>query len=284
MPTSSSHTNLIITPDLSPCEHCCKSITNYENSKYLDAFISCTKCGPRYSINKSLPFEKIKDYTESNIECPNCLEEINHSNNENYHSQPNNSRNCSIQMHFYDGNIKELPISQDQVLVEVANQLKKDSIIAVKGVGSYLLLCDATNKKMVAELRKRKQTINKPFALIYADTEMLQADLSITTTELSALKEKSAPIVLCKIKNFPENKLDLEGIAPGLTKLGVMLPASPLLQLLANFFSKPMIATSGNLSGSPIIYKDKKAKKKLIGIADYLLSYDREITSPQDDS
>ncbi|HQR94275.1 MAG TPA: Sua5/YciO/YrdC/YwlC family protein, partial [Sediminibacterium sp.] len=279
-----AHVNMMLTPDLAPCDHCRKTISESDNQRYLYAFTTCLQCGPRYSIINALPYDRVNTSMAQMQQCPSCLKEYDQVANTRHHSQTNSCKSCAIQMHLYNTNLEELPISQDEISEQLAIFLQKGKILAVKGVGGYLLICDAANKEAISSLRKRKHRPSKPFALLYADIEMAQADLSITATEISALKDKSAPIVLCRIKNFPENNLDLEGIAPGLARLGAMLPASPLLQLLANHFGKPLVATSGNLSGSPILFQDQKAKEWLLGIADYLLTYDREIQAPQDDS
>ena len=282
--TQEQHANMMLTPDLAPCDHCRKTIANADNRRHLYAFTTCLQCGPRYSITKSLPYDRANTSMAALSQCPLCLKEYDQITNQRHHSQTNSCKQCAIQMHLYNEQLAEIPCTQDQIPALLAKLVQEGKILAIKAVGGYLLVCDAANKEAIATLRKRKHRPSKPFALLYADIEMLQADLSINTTELSALKDKSAPIVLCNIKNYPENNLDLKGIAPGLSRLGAMLPASPLLQLLANCFGKPMVATSGNLSGSPILYQDQKAKEWLLGIADYLLSYDREILAPQDDS
>lgn len=282
--TREQHANMMLTPDLAPCDHCRKSIASNDNRRQHYAFTTCLQCGPRYSITRSLPYDRANTSMAEMKQCPVCLEEYHLVTDHRHHSQTNSCKHCAIQMHLYNEHLIEIPCTQDQIPEMLAKLVQEGKILAIKAVGGYLLVCDAANKDAVAELRKRKHRPSKPFALLYADIEMLQADLSINTTELSALKDKAAPIVLCNIKNYPENNLDLDGIAPGLSRLGAMLPASPLLQLLANSFGKPMVATSGNLSGSPILYQDSKAKEWLLGIADYLLSYDREILTPQDDS
>ena len=282
--SSEAPANMMLTPDLAPCDHCRKTIVDPDNQRFQYAFTTCLQCGPRYSIIKALPYDRVNTSMAQMQQCPSCLKEYNQVANSRQHSQTNSCKSCAIQMHLFNNNLEEQVLLQDAIPAQLAKFLQQGKILAVKGVGGYLLIADAANKTVVAELRKRKHRPSKPFALLYADIEMAQADLSITATEISALKDKSAPIVLCKTKKFPENNLDLEGIAPGLLRLGAMLPASPLLQLLANSFGKPMVATSGNLSGSPIIYQDAKAKEWLLKIADYILCYDRDILAPQDDS
>ena len=282
--TKEQHSNMMLTPDLAPCDHCRKTIASNDNRRNAYAFTTCLQCGPRYSIVKALPYDRANTSMASMQQCPLCQEEYDRVTDQRHHSQTNSCKNCAIQMHLFKYPLQEISCTQDQIPTILSSYVQEGKILAIKAVGGYLLVCDASNQDAIARLRKRKQRPRKPFALLYADIEMLQADLSISATEMSALKEKSAPIVLCKIKKNTENNLDLAGIAPGLTRMGAMLPASPLLQLLANSFGKPMVATSGNLSGSPILYQDQKAKEWLLGIADYLLSYDREILAPQDDS
>jgi hydrogenase maturation protein HypF len=172
----------------------------------------------------------------------------------------------------------------EKILHEVNAALQKGRIVAVKGIGGYLLLCDATNETAVHSLRTRKQRPAKPFALLYPNIKMADADVVLHSYEINALHDKSAPIVLCRMKANSGNTICKEMIAPGLDKIGLMLPCSPLLFLIAEAFGKPLIATSGNISGSPIIYTDRGALMNLFEVADHILTYEREIVAPQDDS
>jgi hydrogenase maturation protein HypF len=173
-------------------------------------------------------------------------------------------------------------IEERDIITLVTQDILAGKIVAVKGIGGYLLLCDATNQNAIQTLRQRKQRPAKPLAVIYPSIEMAQEDLELRSFEIHALQSKAAPIVLCKAKNNP--RVCREQIAPGLDKIGIMLPGSPLLELLASTLKIPVVGTSGNISGSPIIYKDEDALANLFNVADSILTYEREIVAPQDDS
>ncbi len=161
---------------------------------------------------------------------------------------------------------------------------KSGAIVAIKGIGGYLLTCDATNATAVATLRTRKHRPSKPFALMYPDVDTLKGDAEVSEIALLHLQHPSAPILLLDVLELPKSGIDCAGIAPGLCKIGAMLPNAPLFDLLLRDFGKPIVATSGNISHSPLIYEDETALRELSGIADYILTHNRKIVMPQDDS
>lgn len=276
--------NLLFTPDIAMCEECKNEILQDGNrwSKY--PFTTCLHCGPRYSIITHLPYDRENTTMAPLARCKDCSSEYNDVHNRRHYSQTISCKNCAIPMHLYDIGGDELSNDETNIISTVNDLLKEGNIIAVKGIGGYLLLCDATNEFSISTLRQRKHRPAKPFALLYANADMIKGDAELHRIEAEALQNTSAPIVLCKLKPVSQNKICTDRIAPGLNKIGVMLPCSPLLLLIANAFGKPLIATSGNISGSPIIYKDQDALELLSEIADYILTYEREIVAPQDDS
>ena len=275
---------LLITPDITLCEDCRREIKTVGNKRYHYPFTTCVNCGPRYSITNNFPYDR-ENTTMHNIEqCPSCKKEYEDLHDIRYHSQTNSCSDCCIEMHLYQKEGIEIKYNQVEYIAHVITLLREGKIIAVKGIGGYLLLCDAANETTIKKLRERKFRPSKPFAVLYADIEMVCADLALSPLELTALKDRSAPIVLCSLKSYPENGICINHIAPNLNSIGAMLPSSALLQLIADNFGKPLIATSANISGSPIIYKDNDAVQWLSSIADFILTYDREIVAPQDDS
>lgn len=280
----SSKMQMLITPDMTLCADCRRELRDPQNKRWNYPFITCVNCGPRYSITTSLPYDRTNTTMRHLHQCPDCKQEYDDVKAIRHHSQTNSCPECAITMHLYDAPGKEITCHTEECLLILKTILQKGEIVAVKGTGGYLLLCDATKEASIALLRKRKQRPSKPFALLYADLEMLYADVDIRPVEVTALKDRSAPIVLCKLKSHPENNICVEQIAPKLDTVGAMLPSSPLLQLIADRFGKPLIATSANLSGSPIIYEDDIAQYWLSNIADYILTYDRDIVAAQDDS
>lgn len=275
---------MLITPDITICDDCKREIRNVENRRHQYPFTTCVNCGPRYSITTALPYDRVHTSMQAIQTCPECSGEYLDLQDARYHSQTNSCPDCCIEMHLFEKDGQEIKYKQAEYVEQIVQLLKEGKIIAVKGIGGYLLLADATNEQSIKLLRKRKFRPAKPFAILYADIEMALADLSISPLELTALKDKSSPIVLCDLKAFPENGICNNQIAPALHNIGAMLPSSGLLQLIADHFGKPLVATSANISGSPIIYKDDAAILLLSSVADYILTYDREILAPQDDS
>ena len=286
---SGNRPDLLLTPDIAICPECKKEVLNNNNRWYNYPFTTCLNCGPRYSIITSLPYDRENTTMADLATCKDCSTEYNDVYNRRHYSQTISCSQCAIPMHLYDAAGNEMDKDPQAILSTINDLLRQGDILAVKGIGGYLLLCDATNESSVMALRKRKHRPAKPFALLYANMDMIKADAEINRIENEALKDKSAPIVLCKLKPVPiatrtENNICSDIIAPGLNKIGIMLPYTPLLLLIANAFGKPLIATSGNVSGSPIIYKDEEALQLLNNVADYILTYEREIVVPQDDS
>ncbi|HLG38239.1 MAG TPA: carbamoyltransferase HypF [Chitinophagaceae bacterium] len=276
--------DLLLTPDFAMCESCRQEILNDHNRRYSYPFTTCLHCGPRYSIINELPYERDNTTMAELKMCSKCSAEHNDVNKRRHYSQTNSCPNCAIPMHFYKAGGHLLSDDAAIILKKLNEVLSEGAIAAVKGIGGYLLLCDATNKISIQRLRQRKYRPAKPFALLYPCIEKAKGDVYVSAAEESLLKDKSGPIILCRMKNPAQNEICKDEIAPGLDKIGLMLPYSPLLQLIATAFDKPLIATSANISGSPIIYQDDEAIDWLSNIADYILVYDREIVTPQDDS
>jgi hydrogenase maturation protein HypF len=275
--------DLLITPDIAICPDCKREVLDRYNRRYQYPFTSCLNCGPRYSIMTSLPYDREHTTMAALPLCNHCKDEYNDIRNERHYCQTNSCPDCAIPMYLSDGRGKIISENNNEIFQLLNEVLRDGKIAAVKGYGGYLLLCDATNTSAIEMLRKRKHRPSKPFALLYRDIDMVKRDVYISAEEQNAMEEKVAPIVLCRIdKN--ENNISLHEIAPNLNKIGVMLPCSPLLLMIADRFGKPLIATSGNISGSPIIFLDDEAVKYLGEVSDMILIFDREIVTPQDDS
>ena len=276
--------DLLLTPDLSICENCRKEIINRNNKRYHYPFTTCLECGPRFSIIRELPYERHHTTMEPLQMCDDCKAEYNDIDNRRHYSQTNSCPGCGIPMHLYDSSGQLQSNNTDDILQRLQQILAQGSIAAVKGIGGYLLLCDATNELSIKTLRQRKHRPAKPFALLYNNIETVRTDVYLSDEEEKALKDKAGPIILCRIKQSHPTNICIDEIAPGLDKIGIMLPCSPLLQLISSSFINPLIATSANISGSSIIYKDDEAIELLSSIADFVITYDREIVLPQDDS
>ncbi|WEK37976.1 MAG: carbamoyltransferase HypF [Candidatus Pseudobacter hemicellulosilyticus] len=275
---------VLLTPDVAVCPTCRRELYEEENRRYQYAFTTCPDCGPRYSIITALPFDRENTTMRELPLCEACEEEYQFLHNRRQHSQTNSCPDCPIEMHLYNlGNGHALH-DAETILQVVQERLINGYIVAVKGVGGYLLLCDATNARTIRLLRHRKHRPQKPFALLYTDVEMAKTDVRLRKEEIEALESAAAPIVLGRLRETTTTGICHELIAPGLDTVGVMLPCSPLLHLISQHVGKPLVATSANMSGSPIIYRDQDALGSLPGIADLVLTYDRDIIVPQDDS
>lgn len=276
--------DLLIPPDYALCNNCRNEITDRKNRRYRYPFTTCLHCGPRYSIIRELPYERINSSMAIFSMCSDCKNEYEDMSGQRHYSQTNSCMHCAIPMHLYDKSRTEVSNVPADIFRLTDNALKAGNIVAVKGMGGYLLLCDACNETAITLLRERKHRPLKPFALLYCDIAMAVQDVVISTEEKKALESKVAPIVLCKLKENPASGIISEVIAPGLDKIGLMFPSTSLLQIISHDVGMPLVATSANLTGSPIIFNDADALEKLPGIADLILSYDREIMIPEDDS
>lgn len=278
------HPELMITPDFGLCEECRSELFDEKNRRYHYPFITCTQCGPRYSIITSLPYDRPNTTMEEYEQCWQCKNEYHNPLHRRYYSQTNSCEECGIPMHLYNNDGENICNDYECILVMLKDALQNGHTVAVKGIGGYLLMADATNYLAINTLRERKQRPSKPLAVLYPSIQTAEKDLLLSEKEKEALQSIVSPIVLCRLKEHPETGICSDIIAPGLRKIGAMLPYSPLLALIAEQYSKPLIATSGNISGSPIIYNDDEALEYLGEIADFVLTYDREIVVPQDDS
>jgi hydrogenase maturation protein HypF len=281
---TSNKPNLLLTPDIAICDECKRELLINDNRWYYYPFTTCLHCGPRYSIISNVPYDRVNTTMAPLPLCKDCEREYNDVYNRRHYSQTISCPQCAIPMHLYNNVGQEISGDSKNILSLVNNFLEEGKVLAIKGIGGYLLLCDATNDLAITTLRNRKRRPTKPFALLYPGIDTVRLDAALSTTEIETLNDAVVPIVLCTVKEETQTKICTDLIAPGLKKIGVMLPHTPLLLLISNAFRKPLIATSGNVSGSPIIYKDVEALTMLNEVADYILTYDREIVAPQDDS
>lgn len=277
---------LLLTPDFALCDDCRIELKDPENHRFNYPFITCTNCGPRYSIIKKLPYDRENTTMDSFKMCPTCDNEYNNVHNRRYYSQTNSCKTYGIVLKQLKSNeskethLKTITPSLEAIIYAI----QEGKIVAIKGIGGYLLMCDATNADAIKTLRTRKHRPTKPFALIYPYVDMLDKDVLLKDYEKTMLLSPEAPIVLLTLKEERQSGIHVDLIAPKLSQLGVMLPYTPLFEQITEGVGKPLIATSGNISDSPIIFRDDKAEKDLSEIADLVVSNNREIVVPQDDS
>jgi hydrogenase maturation protein HypF len=273
-------TRVLLSPDFAMCETCRAEMRTATNRRFLYPFITCAQCGPRYSIIQRLPYDRANTSMHTFTMCEACAKEYTDVADRRFYAQTNSCPVCGIRMRLYAGG--DLLIEEGDILARAISLLREGKVVAVKGIGGYLLLCDATNPHALSLLRKRKHRPTKPFALLYPTLERIKKDASLRADEEAALQSVAAPIVLVSLKK--EHTVHANLVAPGLRTVGVMLPYAPLLACLADEFEKPLVATSANVSNSPIVYTDDDALTTLAHIADAILVHNREIVIPQDDS
>ena len=279
--TGENFKGLMLTPDFALCKKCREELYDQDNRRYLYPFITCTDCGPRYSLIRELPYDRERSTMNVFTMCDDCQREYEDPFDRRYHSQTNSCPQCAIELFLWTPKGGKKKLSRFE---EIAELWKSSKIVAIKGIGGYLLTCDATQPEVVQRLRKRKNRPDKPFALMYHNVYELAEDVEMDIGEKLELESVEAPIVIMSLKEDPWTPLALDAIAPGLQQLGVMLPYTPLYDLLLGYFKKPIVATSGNPSNSTIVYSDEQAIEQLSLIADAILINNREIVLPQDDS
>jgi hydrogenase maturation protein HypF len=281
--TKSNKLNLTLTPDFAICKDCASEIKDPKNRRFNYPFTTCVNCGPRWAITNSFPFERLNTSVNPFPMCNSCIKEYTDPTNRRFHSQTNSCAECGIQLHLTDNNRQNIDLEKNALFKKIAQLLEDGNIIALKNTSGYLLCCDARNENAIRELRNRKKRAQKPFAVLYPSLKLLQQEVKLSAKEIQKLTSTERPIVIVSTKNY-QGKIDLNSIAPQLKQLGIMLPYTGILQLLADELSFPIVATSGNIHGSPIISDEKTAVELLSSVADYFLHHNLEITNPQDDS
>lgn len=265
--------------DSATCHECLSELFDSSNRRYRYPFINCTNCGPRFTIISSLPYDRPGTAMAPFKMCVSCQQEYDDPENRRFHAQPNACATCGPSLTFISAT--NGTSRHDSALHSAIEQLRNGQIVAIKGLGGFHLVCDATNAAAVNELRQRKLRAKKPFALMMPNLDMVRKYCHCSAQEEDELVSNSRPIVLLKTlcrSNLPD------AVAPGLDCLGVMLPYTPLHHLLTTEFNGPLIATSGNLSEEPIAIDNAEARHRLAKIADSFLLHDRGIQSRYDDS
>ena len=279
-----SHTSgskkALITPDLGICSHCAREILDPGNRRYLYPLTNCTNCGPRYTIIKGIPYDRHLTTMKEFKMCPKCLQEYEDPLDRRFHAQPNACRACGPLVYVEDFQGRLIGYSHE---VDLSRLIQDGNILAVKGLGGFHLICDATNTAAVSRLRNNKLRDGKPFALMAADLDNVRKCCFLSTTEEEYMVSPAKPIVILKQRDEAKRVLARD-INPGLDTLGFMLPYTPLHLLLFSPEVKILVATSANLASNPLITTNEDAREKLKDLADYLVVHDRQIENPCDDS
>jgi len=268
-------------PDLAPCAHCVRELFDPANRRFRYPFISCTHCGPRYSILDALPFDRERTAMTGFPLCADCLEEYRDPSDRRFHAQTTCCPKCGPALALWEANGRTLALGED-ALAHAVERVRRGQVLALQGVGGFQLLVDAADQDAVQRLRERKHRPHKPFALMAADLAAARELCHVSDEEARLLTSPAAPIVLLRRRDAPA--AIASAVAPGQNRLGLLLPASPLHHLLARDFGAPLVCTSGNRGNEPICIAPEEARLRLAGIADVFLVHDRPIRQPLDDS
>ena len=303
--------NTLVSPDMCICDDCRRELFDSENKRFRYPFINCTNCGPRYTIIRSLPYDRNKTCMDAFKMCDFCEHEYTDPLNRRFHAQPVACFDCGPRLELYVSNLSKAlsccEISDlsaksdfkymcaatnrdtsDAIIEHTVDCLINGDIVAIKGLGGYHLACDANNEEAVEKLRSLKQRDNKAFAVMSYSIEDVKQICEVSPEEEKVLNSSAHPITLLKKKkNF-----DLPGeISFDLPELGVMLPYTPLQELILHDFAAKskdvcplLVMTSGNISNEPIVIDDSVAISKFSGIASCVLGNNREILARFDDS
>jgi len=291
--SSRGHTDsrTLASPDVATCDECLAELRDPGNRRHRHPFITCTNCGPRFTIILDLPYDRAATTMATFEMCDACRREYEDPGDRRFHAQPIACPDCGPVLELVS---KEpgIPSRGEDALADARAALVSGSILAVKGLGGYHLACDARNSGAVAELRRRKRRGGKPFALMVADLDVARGLVTITEAEERLLTGVSRPIVILPRRDGHAARNLAPGVAPGNPSLGVMLPYTPLHTLLFGLdddepgASMPdvLVMTSGNASGEPIVTDDGEALERLSPFVDAWLRHDRRIHVPCDDS
>jgi hydrogenase maturation protein HypF len=280
----------LVSPDVSICDDCLREMLDPADRRYLYPFINCTNCGPRYSITRSVPYDRPNTTMANFAMCPDCLQEYHDPKNRRFHAQPNACPVCGPQVEFRVRS-SEFRVKQTEALRAAIQLLKDGGIVAIKGIGGFHLACDAANDEAVARLREKKRKSNKPFAVMAPDMESIMSFCVVSEHERKILRSNRRPIVLLHKKG----RMLAESVSPNNNYIGCMLPYTPLHILLfahplrsgdspLHSHFKALVMTSGNLSEEPIVRDNDEAIRKLSHIVDGFLLHDRDIFMRVDDS
>ena len=271
-----------ILSDFAICADCEAEFRDPKNRRYHHAFINCTHCGPRFSIISSLPYDRKNTSMAEFKMCASCEREYNDPLNRRFHAQPICCPDCGPKAFLKD--LKgQILASNESAFSTCAELLEQGKIIAIKGLGGFHLCCDGSNAKTINELRQRKNRPAKPLAIMCENEQMASAFADFSKGEKKLLNSQLRPIVLAKKSQVLKPKLS-QAIAPNIDKIGVFLAPTSFNLLLFHYFKKPIIATSANLSGEPIITSFNELCAKLNSVADFVLDHNRQILNPSDDS
>lgn len=277
----------LISPDVATCEDCLRDLRDPANRRYRHPFVNCTNCGPRLTVVTDLPYDRPNTTLASFPLCPRCRREYDTPLDRRFHAQPISCHDCGPRIFLERDGVRT--DGDDEALGRVHRALAEGLIVAVKGLGGFHLVCDATDAAAVRRLRERKHRPAKPFAVMAPDLGRAREIAEVDEARARLLGLPARPIVLLSKRDSDAATAEL---APGVGDLGVMLPYTPLHHLL--FTAVPgrpddpvptlLVMTSGNTSGEPLCFENEDARRRLGAVADLFLMHDRDIAVPCEDS
>jgi len=270
-----------VSPDIATCDECLDDVFDTENRRYRYPFTNCTNCGPRFTIIRTVPYDRRNTTMDPFSMCRDCSEEYHDPGNRRYHAQPNACGVCGPALDLHDavgGAVEGDPVRK------AVGFLGEGAVLAVKGLGGFHLAVEPRNDAWVRRLRQRKRRPSKPFALMVRSMDTARKYCIIDRREEELLLSRERPIVLLRRKPSAESGKLPRSVAPDTHYLGLFLPYTPLHHLLLSEGPDTLIMTSANLSEEPLCFRNEDALESLGGIADYFLSHNRGIARPCDDS
>jgi hydrogenase maturation protein HypF len=266
--------------DRAPCEECLLELSNPTDRRFRYPFISCSSCGPRFTIMRETPFDRDKTSLNLFPLCYQCRAEYDDPNNRRFHAQTIGCHSCGPKI-WISSPEGDTIADGNEAIEAAAEALCAGRCVAIKGIGGFHLLCDARCDSAVELLRVRKNRGNKPFAVLYPSLDRIVYDCIVSPEEEALLTDARAPVVLLEARR--PNFLSLH-VSSSSRYIGAMLASSPLHRLLLDRISFPIVATSGNRSGNPVCAENREALLQLRGVADLFLLHNRIIENPCDDS
>jgi hydrogenase maturation protein HypF len=282
-----------VPPDFFCCPDCLAELADARDRRYRYAFINCTQCGPRYTLIESLPYDRPNTTMRAFPLCARCQAEYENPLDRRFHAEPVACPTCGPHLEFahsgaaLTGTPARIVNDDEAALAAAVRTLQSGQVLAVKGIGGYHLLCDARSAAAVTRLRERKRRPDKPLAVMYpwrgaSGLDAVRTAFDLEPAAEQALLDPARPIVL--LQRAAGRDALAPQVAPGLNEVGVFLPYAPLHQLLLQGFGGPVVATSGNVSGEPVLTDAGDAGARLAHVADAFLHHDRPIVRPADDS
>ncbi|GHF37419.1 carbamoyltransferase HypF [Streptomyces griseosporeus] len=266
-----------VPPDAAICDACLRELRDPADRRHRYPFVNCTDCGPRATIIEDLPYDRVRTTMRRFPLCPACAAEYADPGDRRFHAEPIACPACGPRLAWDD-------LRGEEALRAAVRTIAAGGIVALKGLGGYQLVCDATDARAVAELRRRKRRPSKPLAVMVADVPAAARLAHIGVAELRVLTGPERPVVLLPRRAWRGPPPLAPAVHPGLRRVGLFLPTTGLHHLLLDELGRPLVVTSGNLGGAPLAIDDAQARRDLTGVADGFLTHDRPIRSRYDDS